>query len=148
MFLVPFSPYFDTFHVSSPCVYPPDVHSVHLLIFTLFLAWHSFLKKLISPFFARSSCFFLVAFFILCSYLCETPLVSLLLSVLSFLSFGRFQSYPFEQVLFLFSKQNIIFSHLPNCFFSEFPLGHHFFFFIFVFLNVRENVFFFFNFVC
>ena len=121
MFLVSFSPYFDCFHVSSPCVYPPDVHSLcppsSCLLFFL-LGIFSKKKKMSLPFFCKIFVFlfqspFSILFFHLFS---ETSLVFLLLLVPSFFFF-----WPLSILLFRkknFSPNKISFSNVTKIVFS------------------------------
>ena len=128
-------------------VHPPHFYSFSCLALVF--------KKIFSPFFCKIFVFlFSRFFFILCSHLCETPLVFLLLSVSSFFVLWPFSILPFRTNISCFPNK-ISFSHISQFFFwiSSRSSFFHFHFLIFwtsekmcfLILFVRKNFFFFSN---
>ena len=145
MFLVLFSSYFDSFLVSSPCVYLPDVHSLcppsSFLLFFLCLALFSHQKMIISLFFFCKIFVFLFSrlfsfsfFFISLwnTFSCSSPFGFV------FFSFGRFQSYPFEK--YFFSPNKISFAHISQIVFFWISSWSSFFHFPFLILWTSEKM--------
>ena len=156
LFTLILTPFMFPLLVFTLLMFALSVHPHHVYSFSCLA--HFFQKKKTTYlyfFFSRSLCFYLVVFFFHFFHLSVNPFSFSSPFGFVFFSFGRFQSYPFENISFLQTKYPLLIS--PKLFFFlnfllvfEKMFKHCSFiifsFSFFDFMNVCEEVLF--NFVC